>query len=263
MRCLLAVVVALVLTGIGMPAGSRTGSDAPDSSASDHDPAPVPIDTATTDDPSETDEEIPFTMDPEEIFAFIRIVPGAKTFKGKGTDARFPHRIVIEGSGEDVVLSALGSGVRKKFLFKVYEGVAYAEAEADLGSDPYSTLIEGDFAKGIHMFFERDVEGKKIRDAYRDGVKKILGRGPWDPTLAQDFETFLGFFDDEGLKDGQTIDLVWLPGKGLHTVVVGEPFPPVNNRDLASALWAIWFGEDPVSGDLKKDMIRFLTKGRD
>jgi hypothetical protein len=206
-----------------------------------------------------TDAELLSLLDPEKFLAFVEIVPGGATFKGQGTEARFPTEIRIKGSHSEADLAALGSGVRKKFVFKVYEGVAYAEKGVGLGPDPYRTLIRGDFAKCIHMYFERDVDGEKIRGAYREGLDKGLGTRDRSPTLLQDIEVFLGFFEDEGLKDGQAIDLIWLPAEGLLTVVNGESFPPLDNPELMTALWAIWFGKDPVSGDLKKDMLRFAS----
>lgn len=206
-----------------------------------------------------TDAELLSLLDPEKFLAFVEIVPGGATFKGQGTEARFPTEIRIKGSHSEADLAALGSGVRKKFVFKVYEGVAYAEKGVALGPEPYDTLIRGDFAKRIHMSFERDVDGGKIRGAYREGLDKVLGKQERPVTLVQDIEVFLGFFEDAGVKDGQTIDLVWLPGDGLYTMVNGESFPPVQNPALASGLWAIWFGNDPVSGDLKRDMLRFVN----
>lgn len=205
------------------------------------------------------DADLITLLEPEKFLAFLEITPGEETFKGKGTDARFPKEVHVKSSHSQADLVALGSGVRKKFVFKVYEGVAYAEKGISLGPDPYDALIHGDFAKRIHMYFERDVDGGKIRGAYREGLDKVLGKQERPVNLVQDIEVFLGFFEDAGVKDGQTIDLVWLPGDGLYTMVNDESFPPLNSPVLASALWAIWFGKDPVSGDLKKDMLRFVN----
>jgi len=207
-----------------------------------------------------TDADLMSLLDPEEFLAFLEIEPGDESFRGKGTDAMFPVEAHVKSSHSEADLTALGSGVRKKFVFTVYEGVAYAEKGIGLGPDPYDTLIRGDFAKSIHMYFERDVDGGKIRGAYREGLDKVLGKQERPVTLVQDIEVFLGFFEDAGVKDGQTIDLVWLPGDGLYTMVNGESFPPVQNPALASGLWAIWFGNDPVSGDLKRDMLRFVNE---
>ena len=61
------------------------------------------------------------------------------------------------------------------------------------------------------------------------------------------------------MKDGQTIALTWMPGMGLYTRIAGRPVPPINDEALANALWAIWFGADPVNDGLKRDMVRFVS----
>lgn len=201
----------------------------------------------------------PAALGQEENTSPLVISGREAKFKGKGTDMVFPREIVVTGVGSEVSMRALGSGVRKKMVFKVYEGVAYAETGVDLGMDPYHALIGGSFAKRILMFFERDVGGGKIRGAYRDGFKKVQGDSVWSDELLRDIEAFLGYFEGEtGVKDQQTIDLVWIPGSGLYTMKAGKSYPVINNPELVSALWAIWFGHDPVSDDLKRDMVRFL-----
>jgi len=186
------------------------------------------------------------------------LTAGPESFQGVGTDARFATQVVVSGPGKDLVLRALGSGIRKKMIFKVYEGVAYAQDGAALEPDPAAALINGDFAKRILMYFERDVDGGKIRGAFEEGFAKVQGKETWPTELTADRDLFISFFADEGVKDGQIIDLIWVPGWGLYTTVAGEQKPVINDPALTSALWAIWFGSDPVSGDLKRDMLRLL-----
>jgi hypothetical protein len=194
----------------------------------------------------------------DTLRAAITLLPGEESFKGIGTDEGFPKEVMIRDSGAEAVLTALGSGVRKKLVFKGYEAVVYAEKDVDLGSDPYNAFIEGNFAKRVQMYFLRNVGGGRLRGHFRDGLKQVLGEKEWDPILVRDFETFLGFFEDDGVKKRQSIELIWLPDRGLCTIVGGESYPPIPSSDLASALWAIWLGDKPVSKDLKRDMLRFV-----
>ena len=190
----------------------------------------------------------------------LYVTASGGTFQGKAAKIQIPKEIVIKAAGKSVRLAALGSGIRKKLVFRVYEGIAYADAEADLGTDPFTALIQGDFAKRIVMHFVRDVDGGKIRGAFQDGFDKAVPAKKRSPELAEDIERFLGYFSDGGVKKGQTIDLTWMPGMGLYTVYAGKPLPPIDDAALASALWAIWFGDKPVNGGLKRDMVRFVTK---
>ena len=190
----------------------------------------------------------------------IHVDAGGQTFKGKGCDEQFPTEITLKAAGQEFPLVAVGSGVRKKMVFKVYEGIAYADQAADLGDDPYTALIEGNFPKRIVMFFLRNVDGGKMRGAYEDGFKKTMPEADRTESFNAAMDTFLAYFPENSeARDGNTIELTWIPDMGLYTVMNGVPSPPINNPELATALWAIWFGDEPVSGDLKKDMVRFAT----
>jgi hypothetical protein len=183
---------------------------------------------------------------------------GTETFKGKGTDQKFPEKVTIKTAGEPVTLKALGSGLRKKLMFKVYEGVLYADVNALLGTDPYDALVNGDFAKRVEMHFLRDVDGGKIRETYEEGFAKTLPGDAMTPELEKDKATFLGFFTDAGVKDGQTIEITWMPGMGLYVMMPGRPCAPIADPAFARALFGIWFGPSPASTDLKSGMVRFV-----
>lgn len=183
---------------------------------------------------------------------------GTETFKGKGTDDQFPSQVRIQAGGETVTLKALGSGLRKKMMFKVYEGVLYADVNAAIGEDPYEALISGDFAKRVEMHFLRGVDGGKIRETYEEGFAKTIPADAMTPELEEAKKTFLGFFTDEGVKDGQAIEITWMPGMGLYVVMPGRPGGPIADPAFAKALFAIWFGPNPPSDDLKTGMVRFV-----
>jgi len=204
---------------------------------------------------------VPAASPAESAPANLVLTAGPQSFSGQGTDARFPTQLVVSGPGKDVVLVATGSGIRKKMIFKVYEGVAYVEQGAELTPDPAAAFITGDFAKRILMYFERDVDGGKIREAFVEGFEKVQGGQAWPDELLAERDRFISYFEEAGVKDGQYIELTWIPGWGLYTVVAGTVKPVIDNPELASALWAIWFGDQPVSDDLKRDMLRLLEPG--
>ncbi len=183
---------------------------------------------------------------------------GTETFKAKGMDKKFPEQVAIAAAGESVTLKALGSGLRKKLMFKVYEGVLYADAGANLGTDPFDALVNGDFAKRVEMHFMRDVDGGKIRETYEEGFAKTLPPESMTPELEKDKAAFLGYFTDAGVKDGQTIAITWMPGMGLYVMMPGRPCPPIADPAFARALFGIWFGPSPASEDLKQGMVRFV-----
>jgi hypothetical protein len=190
----------------------------------------------------------------------IVVTPGKDYFDGKADGHRFPKSVMVELPGrEAIVLRALGSGVRRKFIFSVYEGVLYVEQEADLGSAPYTSLVEGQFSKRIVMQLMRDASVERILGSWQDGLARSLKGVRESPSFTADKDRFLAFFDSE-IKKGETIEITWVPESGIFTVVAGQHMPVIDNAELASHLLAIWLGDDPISDDLKRDVVRFLKQ---
>ncbi|MDH3214845.1 MAG: chalcone isomerase family protein [Candidatus Krumholzibacteria bacterium] len=188
------------------------------------------------------------------------VAAGDGTFRGKAADVDFPRRLDVTMAERTTSLVALGSGLRKKAFFKVYEGIAYAEENASLNADPYRALLSGSIAIHFVMHFLRDVGAKKIQDAWRDGFDKYLSEEDMTSVLQADKETFLENFARTDIKKGETIELTWLPDLGLFMSVAGEAKRHVENPRLAAAVFSNWFSDKPISGGLKKDLVRFLEQ---
>lgn len=195
-------------------------------------------------------------QDPPERISFSE---GDERFAGKGTELSFPRDLSFEGPRDrPVVLRALGSGVRKKMMFTLYEGVAYAQVGSVLGSVPARGYIEGDFTKHISMTFVRDVDSRVMREAYDQGISRALDERTWSPELQVDLDRFLGQIPDRSMREGETVEVTWVPGWGLYLKYADQTFPPIDNTELARLFWTVWFGDEPVSADLKRDMLRFV-----
>ena len=189
----------------------------------------------------------------------LQVVPGAETFTDPSSGIVFPKAVTLRDGDREFRMKATGSGLRKKIVFKVYGAALYVDETAALGPDPLASLVAGHMARRIVMTFKRDVDYGKIREAYEGGLKRVW-KGKLDPAVAPDLETFLHYFD-KGVKEGQSIELTYLPDKGLCTAVAGVSYPLVTNPKIAHDIWAVWLGDDPVSTDLRRDLVRFLTAG--
>lgn len=188
--------------------------------------------------------------------ASITIEKGAETFTGKIDELSFPRAITIsDGSGEwDLV--ATGSGLRTKFRFKVYEAVLYA-SPSSLPPANAAEIARPEVAKRIELHMRRGVDADKMTGAFRDGFEKVLGEEGMKP-LEPVIERFLALFDAK-IEEGETIELTWIPGGKLTTVVRGETKPALTDAKLGEALFLIWLGEDPVSRDLRRDLLRLVS----
>ncbi len=166
------------------------------------------------------------------------------------SDTEFPAELSWNDGdqGENVALRATGTGLRKKAWFKVYAACFYVEVDVALEEDPYSALIEGDFAKAITMHFLRDVGADKIANAFKDGIRKTLSEGHDEAVAA-----FTGLFGKD-LKNGDELALHYRPGLGLSAFQDGQALGGIEDPEVIAAIWATWFGDDPISGDLKKGL---------
>ncbi len=184
------------------------------------------------------------------VMAIFLLAPAAwtDTVIEKSSKTEFPATIALAGSGGEIELKALGTGLRKKAIFKVYAGCFYVAEGADMGDDPAAAAIGGDFAKCIDMHFLRDVGGDKIAGAFRDGIRKSLDGHD------EAVEAFCGLFTAE-VKKGESIVLSYMPGAGLLARQAGETLGGLEDAEVIAALWATWFGDDPISDDLKEGML--------
>ncbi|MDP6417936.1 MAG: chalcone isomerase family protein [Candidatus Krumholzibacteria bacterium] len=160
----------------------------------------------------------------------------------------FPASIELGEGDSAVQLDALGTGLRKKSIIKVYAACFYIARGQELGEDRAADAIHGDFAKRIDMYFLRKVGGAKIAGGFRDGVHKSLDGH--DEAL----EAFCAMFTGKVQKH-ESIVLEYLPGRGLEAYQGGKSLGLVTDMDLIAALWATWFGADPVGEELKKGLL--------
>jgi hypothetical protein len=172
--------------------------------------------------------------------------------ESSGTE--FPSTLTISVEDQEIDLRAAGTGLRKKAWFKVYAACFYVERSVDLGENPYEQAIHGDFPKRFVMHFLRDVGAKKIRGAFRDGIRKTLPEGP--ESRDEVVDAFCDLFTEEAGKGGRIV-LTYLPGRGLSAAQAGEILGEAKDPELIAAIWATWFGEDPISEDLKKSLVGF------
>jgi len=154
---------------------------------------------------------------------------------------------------KDADTSLLGVGLRTKTIakVKVYAIGLYVADSALAGPlkgkagtpELYQQLVNGDFKKKVVMKFVRDVSTDQIRDAFRESLKGAGGKA----------EEWIGYFT--GVSSGQEFVIGWAPGVGLETKIAGADKPPINDKALASAVFAIWLGDKPIQDDLKKDLV--------
>jgi hypothetical protein len=186
----------------------------------------------------------------------LAVEPTRETFTGQATDTVFPEELIITTEDGRHRLRALGSGTRRQLLFKVYECAPYIEVGAPLEPDAAAAMIEPiPFVKHIMLQFVRETAAGKVRDAYERGFAKVLPE--MSEELAAEKARLLEYVEGS-IPEGETIGLTWIPGNGLYTRIGDRPFLFNPGDELASAIMAIWLGDDPVHPELKRNMLRFV-----
>jgi hypothetical protein len=144
-------------------------------------------------------------------------------------------------------LSLNGTGIRRKFFFKVYVGALYLERKVasrdDLLKDPGEKLIR-------MIFVYKKVEKEKIVEAFAEGLSNNT------PAVAgtAGAKTFLSWFTSDFVA-GDTVDIVLAADGTVSAAQNGKPLGTLRDPALAGAVLRIWFGDTPADAGLEKGML--------
>ena len=152
---------------------------------------------------------------------------------------KLPDTVTVDGKA----LKLNGAGIRKKAIFKVYVAALYVETP----SKDAASLISSSQIKSMRLYMLRNVEGPKISGAIVEGFENNSKAAM--PELKSRLDQLAKLIPD--VKEGETIDLTWVPDKGTQVAVRGTTAGTIEGRDFADALFAVWLGPNPVQEDLK------------
>ena len=145
------------------------------------------------------------------------------------------------------VLKLNGSGIRKKFFFKIYIGSLYSAKR--LASPAEALADRGD--KLIRMnFLHSKVDKEKIIEAFSEGFANNT------PAMAGSAEVkrFLSFFTADFVR-GDVVDLQ-LGSDGMVTARHnGKVLGAIQSGKLATAILRIYLGDRPADDALKTGML--------
>jgi hypothetical protein len=189
----------------------------------------------------------------------LRIEPGSGSFRDPFSGFEFPSRVTVTPiDGSEHRLRATGSGGRKKLVFKIYGAALYVDETVYLGSYPLKVLLEEDVARRIVFRFKRNASHERLHEVFREAIDKVWNGRP-GPDVEPDIKRMLGYFEG-GIRKGETIEFTYLPEKGLYTSVAGVQKPLIANAILGRRIWEVWLGENPLSPDLRRDLVRFVSE---
>src|SRR5512134_2448715 len=122
-----------------------------------------------------------------------------------------------------------GSGIRRKFVVKVYVGSLYLPA----ASSDAEAIVAADQPKSVQLRFLRDVTKEQMMDAFRDGFR---ANSP-DPDKLMARLDRLGTALPAEMKEKSLLQVSYVPGKGSVVQAQGGAEVVIEGKDFADALF--------------------------
>jgi len=146
------------------------------------------------------------------------------------------------------MLQLNGAGIRTKFFFKVYVGALYLDKKVHTAAD----VLADTGAKRVAMHWLMGVGSQKVRDGFEDDLKANKTPARLDAQVKQ----FLSIFDTfKEVKEGDVIDVDYVPDEGTIVSLNGKEIGQVAGAEFGGALMRVWFGDHPADEDLEEGML--------
>ncbi len=197
----------------------------------------------------------------------------AQTVTEPSSGVAFPVTLTAPGGGEHTLM---GTGVRTKTFLKVkvYAFGLYVDpagAAAALatyaGKDAkalekdetfYQALLARGFPMTLRLVMTRDVGGEDMAEAFDGALRPRVIQAAAEQNMPGGetaLETFRGWFNvGEMTKDSELL-FTCSPDGTLSSSVKGSPNPPLSSPALCWALFDVYLGPKPISGDGKKRVV--------
>jgi hypothetical protein len=96
------------------------------------------------------------------------------------------------------------------------------------------------------------VAKRQLAEGWREGFENNLTEAQLNAVAAR-LDRFVGLFGD--MREGETVWLDFVPGRGTEVSVNGTPLGMIEGDDFNSALLSVWLGKEPVTIELKNAMV--------
>ena len=158
-----------------------------------------------------------------------------------------PDTTTLHEDSTPLVLN--GAGIRSKFIFDIYVGALYLPSKA---TSVEAVLAETGPKRVSMHFLYKEVSKDKLTNGWREGLENNL-----DEARFKQLEPALDRFNSlfRTVREGDVIEIDYLPGKGTQVWINGELQGTVENPQFYPALLLVWLGEDPADADLKDAML--------
>ncbi|MDZ7853817.1 MAG: chalcone isomerase family protein [Halomonas sp.] len=173
------------------------------------------------------------------LLAAIATTATAETVEIKG--ARFPASLETDERRYE----RIGYGLFQYMIWDAYAG-AYYQAQGFPRPAPLSEV-----PRRLELEYFHAIEAEEFAEATRKSVREALDDAHY-AKLASPLKTFNERYRD--VTPGDRYALSW-DGDRLTLALNGETLYEGSDPDLASALFGIWLGENPLGKDFRDDLL--------
>lgn len=153
----------------------------------------------------------------------------------------------VEQQGRALTLSASGVGV-KAYVFNVYVAAFYTPQRVTT----HEGLLQAQGARRLTLRMLRDIP----EDEFRQGLQETMEAEPRLARFKSQWQSMVQSLPltRQGLRQGDTITLDWVPEEGLRLSFNRTPcWGPMRQPELYQALLTQWLHDDPRRSVLQVD----------
>jgi hypothetical protein len=156
--------------------------------------------------------------------------------KAGGGDPRYAETIATRIGGKPVRLVLTGTAMRTRFGFSVYAIGSYVQEGIKVRDAAELARVAA--PKQLHLIFERDVDGAKMAQSFRDAIAMNHPA----PAFAAELAKLEQYFRSYPVQRGAHIWLTSIPGVGLECQLAGQPGVLIEDVGFAQAAWEVYLG---------------------
>ncbi|GHP02855.1 hypothetical protein PPROV_000161000 [Pycnococcus provasolii] len=168
----------------------------------------------------------------------------------------------VEFDGTVEGLKCVGAGVRVKKIgpvrVKVYAVALYVDANGAKAANDAENLMTGSYERKVVVKLVRNVKADTFWGALADALRPRMGAKAFEGSEAS--KKLKDFFHEAGkLENGSAVTLHWKKPSELCVGANGKKVS-IASKELATALFDVYLGKDPVSPPALKSFKEGIQK---
>ncbi len=161
---------------------------------------------------------------------------------------RLPTTAQVAGS----TLALNGSGVRYRFVVKVYSAGLYLAGKAATPEQAFAMAGP----KRVHIVALRDLDANDFGRLFTRAMQDNASKEDFSRSINGTIRMGEAFAAKKRLVPGESIGVDWLPGQGTQIMINGKPWgEPVKEPEFFNSMLRIWLGKAPVDEALKEALL--------